>query len=114
MDRSINAGAGGRGYEAQLKLTNKYAARFGMEDQDGQNNYSSFTQTRHSGNSYMMHRGENYTSYTNRSNIGVVYQPPSQYALAPTSPMTNLGGQTIGTGATIENQDAVGGLAHGH
>lgn len=83
------------------------------DDRHGQqiNNYSSFNQTRHSGNSYMQHRGEGYTSYTNRSAIGVTYQPPSQYALAPTSPLTAAGGQTINTGVTIDNQEAAAGVA---
>ena len=52
-----------KGYQAELKLTEKYAARFGMDESDQHhsanhlshhNNYASF-QSRHSGNNYMMH-----------------------------------------------------------
>ena len=41
-----------KGYQAELKLTNKYAARFGMEESD---NHRSTYNSRHSGNAYMMH-----------------------------------------------------------
>lgn len=67
-----------KGYQAELKLTNKYAARFGMDESDQR--ASSFT--RYSGNNYMMHSlgvanqraSESYT----QSHSAVAYQAPAQ------------------------------------
>jgi hypothetical protein len=46
-----------KGYQAELKLTNKYAARFGLDESD--QHHSNYT--RHSGNTYMMHLGADAT-----------------------------------------------------
>ena len=62
QESGVYALAGGcecRGYQAELKLTNKYAARFGMNETDQHHssviNQQMNSMSRHSGNNYMMH-----------------------------------------------------------
>ena len=73
---AIVRGAETKDYQAQLKLTDKYAVRFGMEESE--NNFS-----RHAGNNYMMHAQRG--TYNNCS--GVTYQAPCNY---------NSGSSTVG------------------
>ena len=67
-------------YQAELKLTNKYAQRFGMDeaDQHQQNHMGTFN-SRYSGNNYMMHSQQN-TYMSHRSGgpgASVTYQAPN-------------------------------------
>ena len=101
-----------KGFQAELKLTNKYAARFGMDEHDQHHSYS-----RHSGNTYMMQGNNMQSNYMRmqqenqesheqnpmhyRSNVSggsyisrhVAYQAP------------NI--QTINSGGNIEQQSSV-------
>lgn len=80
MRESIQeSGIYARDYQAELKLTNKYAQRFGMDESDQHHasliNQQMNNMSRHSGNMYMMHGGgANPAQQQSSSNIQATYE----------------------------------------